>query len=205
MKAALIRLITGVQPRWRDCPPEPPAGVRRVYFANHTSHLDAIVIWASLPPAGRRVTRPVAAQDYWQKSPVRRYFSQRVFNVVMIDRRRVTTRNNPIARLSEALKDASLILFPEGTRRDTDDQAPPAFKPGLWHLARAHPGVELVPVYVENLNRVLPKGDFLFIPLLSAVYFGPPLFLGKGEAKEPFLARARQAVYALGRHEGETP
>jgi 1-acyl-sn-glycerol-3-phosphate acyltransferase len=204
--AGLIRLVTGVHARWPGAGPDCPDGARacRIYFANHTSHLDAPVIWAALPDHLRRRTRPVAARDYWDRGAVRQYLARRVFRAVLIERRKVTADHNPLALMEDALAAGdSLILFPEGTRAD-DDGAMNDFRPGLWHLARKHPGVELVPVYLENLNRILPKGDFLLVPLLAAVTFGAPIRLGEGEDKTTFLERARRAVAELSGPEGET-
>ncbi len=55
----------------------------------------------------------------------------------------------------------------------------------------------MVPAYLENLNRVLPKGEFLPVPLLSRVHFGAPLVLGQGEGKADFLERLRTSVAEL--------
>jgi 1-acyl-sn-glycerol-3-phosphate acyltransferase len=81
--AGLARVLAGGYVRW-DAPPSPNGA--RVYFANHTSHLDFILLWSYLPPELRRRTRPVAARDYWEKGPLRRYLSTRVFRALLIDR-----------------------------------------------------------------------------------------------------------------------
>lgn len=200
MIAWLIRMITGVQARWIGVPPvEPDGSIRqRIYFANHTSNLDAPVIWAALPKALRRCTRPVAARDYWLGDPLRRFLAERVFRAVLIERKKVTPSNNPMVDMHKALDEgASLIIFPEGGRTDDEEGELGDFKPGLWHLARKHPDVQLVPVYLENLNRILPKGDFLLVPLMAAISFGEPLRPVEGETKPQFLERARAAVAAL--------
>ena len=77
-----------------------------------------------------------------------------------------------IARTLQAALDAgdSLIFFPEGTRALTDEMLP--FKSGLYHLARANPTLELVPVRMENLSRVMPKGELLPVPLVCILTFG---------------------------------
>lgn len=193
MIAGLIRLITGVRARWIGC--EPVAG-QRIYFANHTSNLDLPVIWASLPDELRARVRPIAAQDYWERGPLRRWLAHRVFHAVLIARTHITAANHPLVAMEAALAEgASLVIFPEGMRNQEDELKP--FKAGIWHLARQHPEIELVPVHLENLNRILPKGEVILIPLLAQVRFGAPLARIDGEAKEAFLARARAAVMAL--------
>jgi 1-acyl-sn-glycerol-3-phosphate acyltransferase len=196
----LIRLVTGAQARWTGVEPFAPDGSipQRIYFANHSSHLDAPVIWSSLPAALRRRTRPVAARDYWEGSAIRRRIANNVFRAILIDRTRTSAHASPLAPLEEALAAGdSLILFPEGTRTDDEGGEMNPFKPGLWHLARKHPEVQLVPVHLESLNRILPKGEFILVPLLAAVTFGAPVILAEGEGKPSFLQRARQSVEAL--------
>lgn len=194
--AALVNLLTGSSVRWAGCE---PSTRQRVYFANHTSHLDAIVLWAALRPEARALARPVAARDYWMADPLRRHLATRVFNAVLIDRHRVSAHaRNPIEPLLDALEDGrhhSLILFPEGTRGTGPDAGP--FKSGLYHLARHRPDVELVPVLIDNMNRILPKGELLPVPLLGGLSFGAPLHVQDGEGKTEFLDRARCAVNGL--------
>ena len=197
--AMFARVISGVQVRWLDCEPGPR---QRIYFANHTSHLDAVVLWAALPDEVRALVRPVAAQDYWEKSGLRRYLSSRVFHAILINRnpqasdRSLAAAQGVIEKMVEAMGDRySLIVFPEGTRGSGEDVAP--FKSGLYHLALRKPGAELVPAYMENLNRILPKGEVLPVPTLSSVTFGPPLRLEPDEKKRAFLDRMRDAVRRL--------
>ena len=190
---ALIKLISGANVRWCGCLPDTR---QRVYFVNHTSHLDVAVVWASLPAEVRTFTRPVAARDYWSKGPLRPYLATQVFNAVLIEREKISAHDSPIDHLAEALgQNSSLIIFPEGTR--SLDGEIGAFKSGIYHLAKRRPDVEFVPVLVDNLNRILPKGEFLAVPLLSSISFGTPLRLDDGESKQAFLERARSAVVNL--------
>jgi hypothetical protein len=76
------------------------------------------------------------------------------------------------------------------------------FKAGLWHLAHKRPQVELVPVHLENLSRILPRGELILIPLMAAVTFGAPIRIEAGEAKAAFLERARSVVARLA-HQAE--
>lgn len=188
------RLITAVRAIW---PETEPASQQSVFFANHASNGDFILVWTVLPPRQRAVTRPVAAADYWLTNRLRKFIGQDVFNAVLIDRRPEKRAEDPVAQMAQALDQGqSLILFPEGTRNTTDAPLLP-FKSGLYHLARRQPEVDLVPVWIENLNRVMPKGEFLPIPLLCTVTFGAPLRLDEGEEKTAFLARASDRLMAL--------
>jgi 1-acyl-sn-glycerol-3-phosphate acyltransferase len=168
---------------------------QRVYVANHSSHLDFIVLWSALPPALRRVTRPVAAGDYWMKSAARRFLALEIYRAILIDRGHVSAHNNPIDLIAREMGRDSIIIFPEGTRGAGEEVAP--FKSGVFHLLSKMPHLECVPVYIENLNRVLPKGEFLPLPLLSSLSVGAPVRLEAGEAKADFLRRLRQAVVDL--------
>jgi 1-acyl-sn-glycerol-3-phosphate acyltransferase len=191
--AALARLLSGASVRWIASQPDT---CQRVYFANHTSHLDALLIWSSLPQQVRELTRPVAAKDYWSSGMVRRWLAEEVFDALLIDRTDIKVHQSPVdLMLREIGSTRSLIVFPEGSRSITGDLG--EFKSGLYYLAKKRPDIELVPVHIDNLNRILPRGEFLPVPLLSCISFGPPMWLEHGEAKADFLARARKAVQAL--------
>lgn len=191
--ALVARLLSGASVRWVDCQPDT---CQRVYFANHTSHLDPVVIWVSLPPSVRAVTRPVAAKDYWTRGKFRHYLARHVFNALLIDRHDIKVHRNPLDQmLGEIGEQYSLIVFPEGGRTDGRDVH--EFKSGLFHMAKRRPDLELIPVYIDNMNRILPRGEVLPVPLLTRVTFGPPMWLEQGEPKNAFLARAREAVRRL--------
>ena len=188
------RMITAVRGVWLGIE---PSRRQRVYFANHVSHGDFILLWTVLPERLRRRTRPVAGSDYWLKSPLREFIGRDVFKSVLIDRDPETRTEDPVEKMAEALdENASLIVFPEGTRNPGPDALLP-FKSGLYHLAKARPSVDLVPVWIANLNRVMPKGEFIPIPLICTVTFGAPLHVEADEDKEAFLVRARDALLAL--------
>lgn len=188
---AATRLVVGGQGVWVGCG---PSNTQRIYFANHSSHLDTILVWAAMPPDLRRRVRPVAAADYWGKGRINSHIALKILNAVLIDRN--TRSSNPLEPLENALVQGdSLILFPEGTRGT--GELPGEFKPGLYKLAEAFPDVELVPVFLDNLRRALPKGSLLPVPLSCVARFGGPMHLQPDEPKKEFLERARTAVVAL--------
>jgi 1-acyl-sn-glycerol-3-phosphate acyltransferase len=182
---------------------------QRIFFANHTSHLDFVVVWSALPRSLRVKTRPVAGRDYWEKGVIRRYLSAKVFRGILIDRTPRSASSDEkreaasaaIERMAEEMgTDQSIIVFPEGTRGTGDEISP--FKSGLYHLCRLKPHVQLVPVYLDNMNRILPKGEALPVPMLSRVVFGEPMEMRRDEPKEVFLERARSALEKLRENHG---
>ena len=229
----LVRVLTGSQARWYGCPPK---AEQRIYFANHQSHADLVMIWAALPEELRSITRPIAARDYWTKSPFRQWITTAVFNAIYVERQAATPPTaaaaspaadaggappggpepaaeappppspealraalpdtDPLAPLVRALESGdSIIIFPEGTRGHGDDPQP--FKSGLFRLAQMFPQVVLVPAWINNVQRVIPKGEVVPVPILCSVTFGAPIQLEPGEERRPFLDRARRAVMAL--------
>lgn len=194
MILSFARLLTGVQAFWIGCR---PSAEQRIYFSNHASHGDFVLIWATLPSTLRRLVRPIAGADYWNRGALRRFIAGRVFRAVLIDRTRREGAPDPVQQMLDALAHGdSLIMFPEGTRNTTDEILLP-FKSGLFHLACGHPRATLIPVWINNLNRVMPKGELLPVPLICTVSYGAPLERIEGEAKQDFLDRARAAMLAL--------
>ncbi len=239
----IVRFLTGSQARWYGCPPK---AEQRIYFANHQSHADMVLIWAALPEELRSITRPIAAKDYWTKTPFRQWITTAVFNAVYVDRQATPARpapsvaavapvadtaataesdtamaggpdpspeatppapspealraalpeSDPLAPLVRALESGdSIVIFPEGTRGHGDEPQP--FKSGLFKLAQMFPQVVLVPAWIHNVQRVMPKGEVVPVPILCSVTFGEPIQLEAGEEPRPFLDRARRAVIAL--------
>jgi 1-acyl-sn-glycerol-3-phosphate acyltransferase len=189
---AIVRALTGAQARWYGCPPK---AEQRIYFANHQSHADLVMIWAALPEELRSITRPIAAKDYWTKSDFKRWITTAVFNAVYVERER-KEGEDPLQPLIEALEHGdSLIIFPEGTRGHAEEPQP--FKAGLYNLALKFPHVVLVPAWIDNIQRVMPKGEVVPVPILCSVTFGTPIQLEPDEDRKVFLDRAREAVIAL--------
>ena len=191
--AFIARLVTGAQGHWVGTPPK---AEQRIYFANHQSHFDWVLIWAALPRELRATTRPIAARDYWTSSKLKGWLTAAVFNAVYVSRTRTTPDEDPLEPLVDALAGGySLVIFPEGTRGHAAEPAP--FKSGLYALAQAFPEVQLIPAWIDNVQRVMPKGEVVPVPILCTVTFGAPIALRPEEARRTFLDRARHSVVAL--------
>jgi 1-acyl-sn-glycerol-3-phosphate acyltransferase len=188
---AVTRFLVGARAYWLGVQ---PTLRQRLYFANHSSNLDTIVLWAALPPQLRSRTRPVAAADYWTRSKLRLHMAREVLGAVLIERGGGAAALDPVNAALE--QGDSLILFPEGQRGP--GPLPLPFKSGLYHLARAHPQVEFVPVWLEDVGRALPKGVALPIPSSARAVFGAPVAPAPDEDRDAFLERARASVIALG-------
>lgn len=188
----VVRFLTVSQARWYGCPPK---AEQRIYFANHQSHADLVMIWAALPLELRSITRPIAAKDYWTQTPFKQWITTAVFNAVYVERERKGDED-PLQPLADALTSGdSLIIFPEGTRGNAEDPQP--FRAGLYNLALRFPDVVLVPAWINNVQRVMPKGEVVPVPILCSVTFGAPMQVEPGEECRAFLDRARDAVVAL--------
>lgn len=188
-----VRLWSGVTVRR-----SPPSrnGRPRVYYANHSSHLDLPVVRAAFPPEDRGRLRAAAADDYWGATPARRWVAGRLLNAVFIERIHITRSTNPVPLLTAVLRSGGdVLIFPEGTRGDTGEPGP--FKSGLWRIAREVPEAEFVPVWLENAARAMPKGEQVPLPLLCAVSFGQALPDGLSADREKFLTEARERLVAL--------
>jgi 1-acyl-sn-glycerol-3-phosphate acyltransferase len=194
---AFCTLLTGLRAVWPAAALRPG---RTLYFANHSSHADFVLLWATLPPDLRRGTRPVAGEDYWNRSSLRRFIGVSVFRSLLIRRDGGGTAGeapDPVRQMADALSAGdSLIMFPEGTRNTGEEVLLP-LKSGLYHLGRRCPDARLVPVWIENLKRVLPKGEIIPLPLACMVRFGEAMQVREGETKNDFIARARAAMLGL--------
>lgn len=169
--ATLAKLLTGAQGVWAGCKPDPK---QKVYFANHTSNMDTIIIWSALPSKLRGITRPVAAKDYWDQPGVRRHIATKELNVVFVERNKDTRTEDPLNPLRRALDEGySLIIFPEGKRNQ--NVVPGEFKSGIYWLAKEYPNVEFVPVYLENVAKSFPRGALFPLPVICKAFFGCPL------------------------------
>lgn len=193
LMANLAKLLCGCRARWTEAVGD---GESRVYYANHSSHFDALVIWSAFPGAMRKRCRIVAAADYWQATPLRRWLAADVFKAILIDRQNPSRANNPVDKICEALDGGdSVVIFPEGGRGAGDELQ--VFRAGLWHVVRRRPGQAFVPIWLENLSRVLPKGEYLPVPILCGLTIGRAVHRAPGQARDAFLQMLRSNLAEL--------
>ena len=189
---SILRLLLGASARFESTP---DLSGQRIYFANHTSHIDTLAIMAALPKEARLNTKPLAAADYWGKNSFLRYIATRGLNSVLIDRQ-PKDGEDPLEPVLQAMaQGCSVIIFPEGTRRF--QALPGEFKSGLYRLHKAFPQARLVPIYLNNLYRSMPKGKHVPLPIICTIRIGDPLAVVENEEKGDFLNRAREAVVRL--------
>jgi 1-acyl-sn-glycerol-3-phosphate acyltransferase len=198
----LAKILTGAQGVWSGTLPDKR---QRIYFANHTSNMDTIVIWSALPSHLRKITRPVAAKDYWDNPGIRRHIATKELNVVFVERNKETRTEDPLNPLRRALDEGySLIIFPEGKRNP--EAVPGEFKAGIYKLHQEYPDVEMIPVYLENVTKSFPRGAPFPLPVICKAYFGSALkdednpyleYADEPEQISQFLNKARRAVIEL--------
>jgi 1-acyl-sn-glycerol-3-phosphate acyltransferase len=161
-----------------------------ILIANHSSHLDTMSLLSLFPLQRLRGIRPVAAADYFERNKFVSVLTKTLFNILPIARKNITAENNPIRRMREAIEAGdSIIIFPEGTRGSGQEMG--EFRSGVAHLIEKLPGVPVVPAYLVNMGRSLPKGEFIPVPFFCEIRIGAPLILA-GNRQE--ITRALEAA-----------
>jgi 1-acyl-sn-glycerol-3-phosphate acyltransferase len=186
-----LAIFVGLRVRGRE---NLPVAEPFILIANHSSHLDAISLLSLFPGHRLRHIRPVAAADYFERSPLVGWLTRTFFNTLPIVRRDVTAENDPRPRMLATLRAGdSLILFPEGTRGASEGIG--RFRTGVANLVQNLPSVPVVPAFLENMGRSLPKGEYLPVPFFCGIVIGPPLLVGG--TQEEILEALQAAVRSL--------
>jgi len=168
-----------------------------IVAANHSSHVDTLLLLAIFPSRAVSRVRPAAAADYFLKDPVIGWFSRHVIGIVPVARRKAGRDEDVLAPARAALAAGDIVVvYPEGTRGDGDEgDGMGQLKSGVARLAEAFPEAPVIPVWIQGAGRVLPKGETIPVPLNCAVLVGEPL-AWTGD-RHGFMAALRAALLAL--------
>lgn len=126
-----------------------------LFSANHTSHLDTLVVLKVLPRRYRWRLSVAAAADYWFANPLLGSLTALLSSSFPMARQ---GNARPSMEHTVDLIDRgwSVLIFPEGTRSPNGDMQP--FKPGVGLLA-VELGVPVVPIHLRGVYAILPKGS----------------------------------------------
>jgi 1-acyl-sn-glycerol-3-phosphate acyltransferase len=150
-----------------------PVSGPAIIAANHNSHLDILYLIALMPLKALALLRPVAAADYFCSTPLTSWLSSTFLGIIPLERKRGSFHADPLAGPAAALEQGEIvIIFPEGSRGKPEELG--QIKPGVAHLAKRFPSVPVVPVFMRNLGKSLPRGSFVLVP-----------FCGKAAVVEP--------------------
>ncbi len=168
----VLLLVLGLNVRNRSrLPQQGPA----IIVANHNSHLDTLALMTLFPFSKLKDIHPVAAADYFLRTPLRSWFARSVIGIIPLNREIRVSHHDPFAEASRALEQGKiLLLFPEGSRGAPEKMG--ELKSGVSHLARRHPEVPVIPVFMHGLGKALPKGEGLLVPFFCDVFIGEPVY-----------------------------
>lgn len=188
----LVYVVIGINVRYSQrLPKSGPA----ILVANHTSHIDTLILMSLFPLKTILKIQPIAARDYFFKTKLRSWVSTTLIGIIPIDRESENfSRIHPFAPVTEALKEGKIvIIYPEGTRGNSDQIG--EFKNGVAHLSKLNQEVPVIPIYIHNPDMVLPKGDGLLVPFVCDVFIGEKLNWNNN--KESFMALLKSKVEEL--------
>lgn len=161
-----LAIFMGLATRHRhNLPKHGPA----IIVVNHNSHLDTLSLMSQMPLRALWRVRPIAAADHFGKGIIG-HIARFVLHAILIERHanRGVKALDPIL---EALdRNEIIIFFPEGSRGEAEVLA--RFRHGISHLVAARPDVPLIPIYLHNMGKCMPKGAWLFVPFNCEMIVG---------------------------------
>jgi len=187
----IARMFTGADIVGREkLPLTGPA----ILVANHSSHVDTVLLLTIYPSKALDRVRPAAAADYFLKGRLMSWFSRNILAIVPVARDRAGTGEDVLAPAREALAAGDIVLiFPEGTRGDGEELT--QLKSGVARLAAAFPDAPVTPIWLQGAGRVLPKGAHMPVPMNCTVLVGDPIRWGGDRVA--FMEEMRVRLEAL--------
>ena len=166
-----------------------------ILIANHNSHMDTMAIMSAIPSRYIHRVHPIAARDFFGGSLFKKILMRYLVNAILIKRDRTDPENDPIDSMDKMLKKSrSLILYPEGSRGIPGVMY--NFKKGLGYLIQRNPDVDVIPVYLDNVYKTLPKGKKIILPYNCSINFGEPIKFNSYEL-EDILESSEKAISKL--------
>jgi|TARA_B110000091_G_C13749889_1_gene447169 1-acyl-sn-glycerol-3-phosphate acyltransferase len=166
-----------------------------ILIANHNSHMDTMAIMSAIPSRYIHRVHPIAARDFFGGSLFKKILMRYLVNATLIKRDRTDPENDPIDSMDKMLKKSrSLILYPEGSRGIPGVMS--NFKKGLGYLIQRNPDVDVIPVYLDNVYKTLPKGKKIILPYNCSINFGEPIKFNSYEL-EDILESSEKAISKL--------
>lgn len=166
-----------------------------ILIANHNSHMDTMAIMSAIPSRYIHKVHPIAARDFFGGSLFKKILMRYLVNATLIQRDRDDPNNDPIDSMDKMLKKSrSLILFPEGSRGIPGVMA--KFKKGLGYLIQRNPEINVIPVYLDNVYKTLPRGKNLILPYNCSIKFGDPIKF-KSMEMDDILLSSEKAMQKL--------
>ena len=166
-----------------------------ILIANHNSHMDTMAIMSAIPSRYIHKVHPIAARDFFGGSLFKKILMRYLVNATLIQRDRDDPNNDPIDSMDKMLKKSrSLILFPEGSRGVPGVIA--KFKKGLGYLIQRNPEINVIPVYLDNVYKTLPRGKNLILPYNCSIKFGDPIKF-KSMEMDDILLSSEKAMQKL--------
>jgi 1-acyl-sn-glycerol-3-phosphate acyltransferase len=166
-----------------------------ILIANHNSHMDTMAIMSAIPSRYIHKVHPIAARDFFGGSLFKKILMRYLVNATLIKRDRDDPNNDPIDSMDKMLKKSrSLILFPEGSRGTPGVMT--KFKKGLGYLIQRNPEINVIPVYLDNVYKTLPRGKNLILPYNCSMRFGDPIEFKSMEVND-ILISAEKALQDL--------
>jgi 1-acyl-sn-glycerol-3-phosphate acyltransferase len=195
----IMLVVLGLNVRRREqLPTQGPA----VLVANHNSHLDAVTLMTLFPLRMLPKLRPVAAQDYFFRNPLLKWFALHIMGILPLDRKVKSKRAHPLAGINEAIDQGDIVIvFPEGSRGDPEQLGD--FKAGIAHIAKKNPEAPVIPIFMHGLGKALPKGETLLVPFFLDIFVGEPIEWDND--KEAFMDKLSTRMRTLAKEGNFSP
>lgn len=164
-----------------------------IIIANHSSHFDTPVVLSSLPESLRSRTVIAAAADKFYGSRKKRTWWYSLFmNTFPVHRGGGTKQlDYPKSLLGRGW---SILIYPEGGRSKSGQIA--RFKAGPAIMAMAA-NVPVIPIYIDGLRNVMPKGQREPQPAAVHARVGAPVSLAGIASVGEATAKLEDAMRAL--------